>query len=155
MKPVLQAIVLAERVYTDEGTGKKIIAGTFNGLLVGRIENKSIDLPDGSKARLILGGTDFGCPSLYISVTDVVEGTELRLEVSDVSKNKVMFGTKFKFSQTDRLATIEIIAPLPPLGQYIREPGIFSFDLIWNGEILGSHRLIVKELSAQQEEEEK
>ena len=31
-KPVLQALVLADHVYVDAETGKKIIAGTFNEL---------------------------------------------------------------------------------------------------------------------------
>lgn len=155
MKPVLQALVLAERVY-EEKSGKKIIAGTFNGLLIGKIAAQEVEHPDGSKRRIVPGGTDFGCPSLYISLTDVVDGTELRVEVSNVSRNEVLFGTAFTIQQSDRLATVEIIAPLPPLGVYIRESGVFSFDLIWQGEILGSHRLIVKEieLPAQQTEGE-
>ena len=32
MTPVLQALVVADRVYEDKGTGKKIIAGTFSRL---------------------------------------------------------------------------------------------------------------------------
>lgn len=152
MKPVLQALVLAERIYEDK-SGKKIIAGTFNGLLIGKIEPKEIERNDGSKGRIVPGGTDLGCPSLFISLTDVVTGTELRLEVSNVTKNEVLFGTMFKIQQTDRLATVEIIAPLPPLGMYVRSAGIFSFDIIWNGEILGSHRLIVKEIEQPTQEE--
>jgi len=156
MKPVLQSLVLAERVY-EEKSGKKIIAGTFNGLLIGKIPLVQIELQNGSKVRMIPGGTDSGCPSLYISITDVVDGTELRLDVSNVSKNMVLFSTNFKIQQSDRLATVEIIAPLPPFRSYIRESGVFSFDLIWQGEILGSHRLMVKEieLPTQQEEGEK
>ncbi len=33
MKPIIQAMVLADHVYEDKSTGKKIIAGTFNQLL--------------------------------------------------------------------------------------------------------------------------
>jgi len=156
MKPVLQSLVLAERVY-EEKSGKKIIAGTFNGLLIGKIPLVQIELQNGSKVRMIPGGTDSGCPSLYISITDVVDGTELRLDVSNVSKNMVLFSINFKIQQSDRLATVEIIAPLPPFGSYTRESEVFSFDHIWQGEILGSHRLMVKEieLPTQQEEGEK
>ena len=136
MKQVLQAMVLAERVYEDK-SGKKIIAGKFNGLLIGKIPLQEIVQPDGSRHRMIPGGTDFGCPSLYISLTDLVDRTELRREVSNVTKNEVLFGTAFHIQQTDRLATVELIAPLPLLTNYIWEPGTFSFDLIWHGEILG------------------
>src|SRR5947208_45463 len=34
MKPILQALLLADKIYEDK-SGKKIIAGTFNRLLVG------------------------------------------------------------------------------------------------------------------------
>ena len=141
-----------QRVY-EEKSGKKIIAGTFNGLLIGKLPQTQNDIG----TRNIVGGTDSGCPSLYISITDLVDGTELRLDVSNVSKNMVLFSINFKIQQSDRLATVEIIAPLPPFGSYTRESEVFSFDHIWQGEILGSHRLMVKEieLPTQQEEGEK
>ncbi len=156
MKPVLQALILAERVYEDKTTGKKVIAGTFNGLMIGKVQPQEIERSDGSKGRLIPGGTDVGSPSLYLSLTDVVDGTELSLQVVDVTRNNVLFILPFKITKADRLATIEVIAPLPPLSMFIKQSGVFTFELVWQGEILGLHRLIVKEMEpptqAQQEE---
>ncbi len=36
IRPILQAMVLADQVYEDKSTGKKVIAGTFNTLLFAR-----------------------------------------------------------------------------------------------------------------------
>ncbi len=145
MKPVLQALVLAERIYETK-SGSKIIAGTFSTLRMGKVIHKAVDLGDGNSRNVVQGGTDPGCPALYISITDIVTGTELRVEVSNLTKNEVLFGTNFAVNCDNRLVTVEIVAPLPPLRCYIHESGMYSFDLIWRGEILGSHRLNVEEI---------
>jgi hypothetical protein len=142
MKPVLQALVLAERIYEDK-SGKKIIAGTFNRVWVGRLPVVTKEMPDGSQHQVIPGGTDFGCPSAYISLTDVVDGTQISLQFVNVSKNQIICQAPVEIKQADRLDTVEIIAPLLPIAQLVKEAGIFSFDVVWNGEILGSHRLRV------------
>jgi hypothetical protein len=141
MKPVLQALVLAERVYHDI-SGKKIIAGTFNQLFLGKAPLTE-QMPDGTKRPSLPGGTDPGCPAAYISLTDVVDGTEITLQMVNISKNAPLFHTSLKISGTNRLGTVEIIAPLPPMSTFVREPGTLSLDVLWRGEILGSHRLIV------------
>lgn len=143
VKPVLQALVLAERVYEDK-SGKKIIAGTFNTIFFGRIKTIETEWPDGSKRELVPGGTDIGSPSLYISLTDVVDGTEISLQFVNVSKNQVVFGTGFKLVCKDRLATVEIIAPLPPFSRFLKEEGVYSIDVVWKDEILGFHRIVAK-----------
>ena len=144
MKPVLQALVLAERIYTDV-SGKKIIAGTFNQLVIAKMKPNATESQDGTKTMSLPGGTDPGCPSAYISLTDVVDGTEISMQMVNVSKNVILFQALAKIASHDRLATVEIIAPLPPMAVFAREPGTLSFDLVWAGEILGSHRLIVSE----------
>jgi hypothetical protein len=144
MKPVLQALVLAERVYEDK-SGKKIITGTFNQILVGQVQMPVVEMPDGTKRPALPGGTDPGCPSLYLSFTDVVDGTDITLQAVNVSKNEVLFQLAFKINVDSRLATVEIILPLPPMSVFASQIGTLSFDVIWGGEILGSHRLLVKE----------
>ena len=147
MKPVLQALVLAERIYTDKGSGKKIIAGTFNCIDFGPVEKKERELPDGSRQRLVAGGTEMGSPSVYLSLTDVIDGTQLSLQFVNVSKNRIVFGIDFKIACKNRLATVEIVLPLPSLRPALHESGTFSFDVIWSGEILGSHRIQGKRTS--------
>lgn len=147
MKPVLQALVLAERIYEDR-SGKKVIAGTFNVVLIGKTQpSQEVEHPDGSRQRLIPGGTDMGCPAVYVSLTDVVEGTEIILRFVNVSKNQEMLSKGYRIESVDRLATVEIVAQLPPFSRMGLEAGTFSLDVLWKGEILGSHRVRVVDIS--------
>src|ERR1700677_3492979 len=146
MKPVLQALVLAERIYSDAQTNKKVICGTFNQLVVGMVQLVA-QKPDGSIVNLIPGGTDMGSPSVFISLTDVVDGTEIALQFVNQTKNIVLLQTGFKLQVKDRLQTIEIVAPLPSMSQIVKETGIYSLDILCEGEILGSHRLVVRNLN--------
>ena len=146
MKPILQALVLAERVYEDK-SGKKIIAGTFNQLLIGKVSIPAAKNPDGTERRVVPGGLDPGCPGVYVSLTDVVDGTEITLQMVNVSKNQVLFQSSLRIAVNDRLATVEVVAPLPPMSMFIREVGTYSLDVLWRNEILGSHRLVVRELT--------
>ena len=147
MKPVLQALVLAERIYEDK-SGKKIIAGTFNQLLIGKI---LLPVPeqatDGTQRHILPGGTDPGCPAAYISLIDVVDGTEITLQMVNLSKNVILFAANLKINSNDRLATVEIVAPLPPMSTFIQVAGTLSLEVVWRNEILGSHRLVVREIN--------
>jgi hypothetical protein len=49
-KPILQALVLAEHIYQDAGTGKKIIAGTFNRVFFGRTKPPQPEAPPAKAA---------------------------------------------------------------------------------------------------------
>ena len=147
MKTVLQALVLAERVYTDT-SGKKIIAGTFNVIrfkkgvpLVHKEEGK-----DGEVERVVLGGMEAGSPAVYISLTDVVDGTTITLRFINISKNVTIFGADFNLTCNDRLKTIEIVAPLPQLAPFLDGPGTYAIEILCEGDILGSHRLLAKEI---------
>jgi hypothetical protein len=125
MKPILHALLLADRIYEDK-SGKKIICGTFN------------QFPVEKKAA---GPT----PMIYISLTEVIDGTELLFQMTNISKNQEIFHSKLKLNVKDRLATIEIILTLPPMGQFLQEPATLSFDILYQGEIVGSRRLMVKD----------
>jgi hypothetical protein len=143
VKPVLQALVLADRVYQDV-SGKKIIAGTFNRILFGIPSVREVDLPDGTKQRRVMGGVHSGSPYAYVSLTDVCQGTKLKLQFVNLSKNAVLFGTAFEVSPASRLETVELVLALPPLP--ISEPGIYSLEVLWENEILGSHRITAERI---------
>lgn len=145
MKPVLQALVLAERVYQDV-TGKKIICGTFNRVCFKQAaelvqEKKS---PGGEKKLVVLGGMHAGSPYAYISMTDVVDGTQLTLQFVHLTKNVVLLERVIAVKCEDRLKTVELIVPLPPLP--VAEEGVYAFEIVCEGEILGSHRIVGEEL---------
>ncbi len=146
VKPVLQALVLAEHVYTDT-SGKKIIAGTFNHVFFKPTTEliQEVELPNGEKKRVIPGGMHGGSPYAYISITDVVDGLELTLQFANLTKNAVLLEQTLTVNSAgDRLRTIEIVVALPPLP--IKEAGIYAFEILCEGQILGSHRLIAEEL---------
>src|SRR5262245_35626445 len=56
MKPILQALVLADKVY-EEKSGKKIIAGTFNRIHTGKAPTQQVAKPDGTTQTVVQGGT--------------------------------------------------------------------------------------------------
>jgi hypothetical protein len=143
MKPILQALVVAERVYQDI-SGKKIIAGTFQKVFLKRRTNRLSKL-EGGDENTIRGGTDPGSPAAYISLTDVIDKTNITVQFVDVARNNVLFEKKMKVASKDRLSAVEIVLPLPPLTHVLKSPGSYSVDVIWNGEILGSHRILARE----------
>jgi len=144
VKPVLQALVLAERVYQDI-TGKKIIAGTFNRVLFSRQSVvKEVTLPDATKRKMARGGMQGGSPFAYMSLTDVCDKARLILQFVNLSKNVVLFGTDVEVTCSDRLGTVEVVIGLPQLP--IQEEGTYAFEVVCEGEILGSHRITAAEL---------
>jgi hypothetical protein len=140
VKPVLQALVLAEHVYEDKLSGKKIIAGTFNRLVMSKTPPiREVETPDGAKQTLVRSGGS-GAPYAYISFTDVCDSTECELQFVSLTRNQVIFRNSVVIQCDDRLRTIEIIAPLPRLP--IPEPGVYAFEIVCEGEVIGSHRII-------------
>ena len=146
MKPILQALVLAEHIYEIVGGGK-VITNTFSAFTIRPNTDfvQEVENPDGTKKTFISGGIS-GTPYAYISLTDVVDNTELLMQFVSLGVNSVLFEKSVAIQCRDRLATVEIIAALPPLP--IKEPGVYAFEIVWNGEILGSHRIVAKPMSA-------
>jgi hypothetical protein len=149
MKPILQALLLADHVYEDKSTGKKIISGTFNQIMLNTNPPPMVEGPDGVKRPQAQRGSDPGCPSAYISVTDVIDGTELQLQFVNVSTNQQVFECNIKIAAKDRLAVHEIVMPLFPWSVMLGgQAGTYSLDVLCQGELLGSHRLLVTKTDA-------
>ena len=139
MKPVLQALVVADHVYQDV-TGKKIIAGTFNTFWFSKKpQAREIERPDGAKQQVLPGGMRVGSPSAYVNLTDVCDGTQLRVQFVDLTRNVVLFGTDAKIGGVQRLNTVELVFALPELP--IHEAGTYALEVVCEGEILGSYRI--------------
>ncbi len=146
MKPHLQALVLAEHVYELMGGGK-VIANTVNHVTIRPNSNFSqeIEHPDGTRNRFVSGGMS-ETSYAYISLTDVVDYTELLMQFVNLQLNAVLFESSVAIRCRDRLATVEIVAALPRLP--VASPGAYAFEIVWNGEILGSHRIVAKHMDA-------
>jgi hypothetical protein len=146
VKPVLQALVLADRVYTDNPSGKKIIAGTFTHFWFSKSPAyKEVEQPDGTKRRLIAGGLQAGSPWVYLSLTDVVDGTKLLLQFVNIGTQQNLFCTEIILSCKDRLATVEVALPLPMLP--IDAKGTYAFEILCEGDPLGSYRILADEMT--------
>ena len=86
-----------------------------------------------------------GSPYAYVSLTDVCENTLLQVQFVNLTKNAVLFSKEVTVNCPDRLATVELVLPLPPLP--VHEPGIYAFEVVCEGDILGSCRIKAEELS--------
>ena len=164
--PVLQAMLLADQVYQDRGTGKYVICGIFSAIhFVPKEQSPGKDRSAGAGA--VGGGNDgggadeppepsppvpapvpitrlvrAGSPFAYVSLTELQGTRKFELRYVDLEENNVLFGTAFEVSCRDPLETIQITVPLPPLP--IPHEGVFVLELLCDGEMLGSHRVLAK-----------
>ena len=165
--PVLQAMLLADQVYQDRGTGKYVICGIFSAIhFTPRDDAAGKDRAAGSNGRAVesdsagdagAGGeasppvpspvpiarlVRAGSPFAYVSLTELQGTRKFELRYVDLAENNVLFGTAFEVSCRDPLETIQITVPLPPLP--IPHEGVFVLELLCDGEMLGSHRVLAK-----------
>jgi hypothetical protein len=143
VKPLLQALLLAERVYEDK-SGKKIIAGTFNKLIFrkGAAGPREVEI-DGVKMMVVPAGIRAGSPFAYISLTDVRNSARCTLRYVDLTHDKPLFQLPFDVACDDPLQTIELIIPMPELPLHV---GPHAVELLCDDEPLGAFRVIVEEL---------
>lgn len=135
MKPVLQALVLADHVYVDAVSGKKVIAGTFSGLY-------------SAKFPWVLSRPTFA----YISLTEAQQGTlSLELRYVNLTNDQVLMRSRFEVESEGPLSTVELISEVPPFP--MPHPGAYAFELLWNDELVGSLRMNVDQISDQIDDE--
>lgn len=125
-KPLLQAFLLADHVYADRATGKKIVAGIFQQVM-----------STGNHADL--------APSwVYACLTGVPPKFTVQLRLVDLSTHEAVAESAVIDAThgLGRLAPHEIVLPIPRL-QFGRS-GVFDFELIIDGETLKGCRFEVK-----------
>ncbi len=154
MKPVLQALLVADHVYTDKLTGKYIIAGVFQALFFKKKEPViEQDIKAGKTSMGVpLGGGQAGSPFCYISLTDVRDKQDFELHYVALVDNKSLFSTGFTVECNDPLSIVQLSLPLPALPY--DKPGVYALELLWNNELLGSHKIVVSELAESEESDE-
>jgi hypothetical protein len=65
-----------------------------------------------------------------------------QLRYVDLNENAELFSTHFGVECRDPLETIQISLPLPPLP--VPHEGVFALELLCDGELLGTHRVLTK-----------
>ncbi|MGQ0634626.1 MAG: DUF6941 family protein [Planctomycetaceae bacterium] len=144
--PVLQALLVADQVYQDAESSKFVICGVFG--VVNRIATKRPSQAEeaqaeGKRRRSIGELMRTGSPWAYISLTEVQGTRKFELRYVDLSDNAVLFSTEFAVTSGDPLQTIQLRLALPELPA--PHPGTYALELLCDDELLGAHRVIVKE----------
>jgi hypothetical protein len=83
-----------------------------------------------------------GSPYAYVSLTEVHGSRMFQLRYMDLNHNAEIFSTQFGVDCRDPLETIQISLALPPLP--VLDEGVFALELLCEGELLGSHRVLTK-----------
>lgn len=132
-KPRLQALVLAERIYTDQASQNKIICGTYNTLYVAKTG-------EDAAGATMLSGVDAW---LYISITDIrTKPLVLEIRYIDMRDLGVLFsGSATVQTPSNPMETAEIVAQLPRLP--IPHLGVYDLEVFAGDDLLGSHRVRV------------
>ncbi|MFO0946683.1 MAG: hypothetical protein U1D30_12160 [Planctomycetota bacterium] len=125
VKPVLQALLLADHVYIDNTTGKKVIAGTFNHLT-------ATEFPSMFERR----------KHAFLSLTEVRGKASITLRYVDLSTNDVMLEIpNLDVFEKDPLQTVEVVVAIPKFP--MPHPGAYAFEAHCEGELLGFLRVFV------------
>jgi hypothetical protein len=168
-KSVLQSIILAEHVYEDRATGKKIIAGIFHRLT--RIKPPGKPMPKPATApiqaapsapqapapsprsgtpdiaqqerviQIPMSGLTAGSPFLYLSLTELYGPSTFLLRFVSLADGAVLFHSELKANAPNPLETVEAVVALPPLSP--PNSGVYALELLQNNELLGSLRIVV------------
>jgi hypothetical protein len=161
-KPVLQALVLADHVYQDKSTGKMVIAGTFRQFNIVKLRPPS---GDSEKPAQDSGPQDagqssgelhklsaqqicrVGSPWVYVSLTELRGAVPLELRYVDLRDNTVLLRAELSVNSSNNpLDTTELAVQFPPLP--IPHLGTYALELLFENELLGSHRVTVSEMPA-------
>jgi hypothetical protein len=123
--PLLKALILADHVYIDRTTGKKVIAGTFNHLF-GR------EFPTVSRGR----------KHFFASLTDVHGPVRLSARMVSLEENETLLSVgPFEVEGEDPLDTVELVVELPPLP--MPREGVYVFEILSGENVLGGIRLFI------------
>lgn len=149
MKPVLQALLLADHVYQDKDTGKKIIAGTFNRFRF-KLKKQPAEEPDGGETappqrKRIVQAEEFvhtGSHNVYINLTEVRGKVPLVLRYVSLRDNRVLIQCGLEVSSNDPLQTVEVVLPFPRLPA---RAGVHALELLYNDDPMGALRIAVEE----------
>ena len=136
MKPVLQALILADAVYQDVKTGKRIIAGTFDCLYATEFPSNYSHVTNA-----------------YVCLTEVRGTIPVKLYYVDLELNEVLMEVgPIEVSADDPLESVDFTIEVPPIP--MPHEGVFGLELHAAGMLLASLRIQVARQAEKQEQEE-
>jgi hypothetical protein len=158
-KPLLQALLLADHVYEDKHTGKRVICGVFSKLFfipqdaIEKVKASESTKPEGFTREAVLAGHQMGSPWAYLSLTELRGEESFELRYVDLEDNTVLFKVEFMIKCPDPLQTVEVVLPLPPLPLPLNAPQgqqsrVCALELLYDNELLGAHRITVQPSAA-------
>lgn len=145
MKPILQALLLCDRVYRDM-SGKFIIVGVFDcWFFKPPVGGKSIAQPQPVAEQLTSPSEiqDVGTPWVYLSLTDVKGPTKLELRFESLTGAEVYFSALLEVSSPDPLKSVQFGLPVPRLPS---KAGDYILELLHENISLGAHRVNISEM---------
>lgn len=125
--PVLQAIILADEVYIDRETGKKVICGTFN-----KLWSPKFPAERGRSTKA------------FICLTNCHTQPTVKLRYVDLNDDNVLMETpdiRLRGEVGQPLKSHELIVEVP--GFPMPHPGFYAFEVYCNSQLLGSIRIEV------------
>ena len=129
-KPVANAVLICDRVITEEGTKKKSLIGIFEKI----------------------GSTKFPCMhyfmAVYVKLTNALGKYVFRLELVDLDKDKVINKAEIakEILIEDPLGTHELVFNLN--GLKFDSPGKYEFRILANSITFGQKAFFVEEIGA-------
>ena len=127
-KPLANAVLICDKVITEEGTKKKSLIGIF--------EN--------------IGSSKFPCVhyflSVYVKLTDAMGSYRFSLELASLENGAVLNKAEIpqEIDIPDLLRTHELVFNMG--GLKFPSPGKYEFRVLANGEIFGQKTFLVEEL---------
>jgi len=123
--PILQSIVLADYIYTDAQTGKKVIAGTFNAMRPQQIPS-----------------TFNRSTYAYICLTDIKGNCDIEMKYVDLETGEPLIALEgVRVASESPLDSVEIVVEVPPFP--IPHPGVYTFEVHGDHVLLGALRITV------------
>ena len=128
-KPVLQALVIADHIYVDKDTNKRIVAGTFNKVWVP-------EFPAAYQATIWA----------YIALTEIRGTTKIDLHFRSLETQELLMKCAgIVITTQNPLETAELAVPIPGLPLPAR--GVYSLDVFTeDGDLLGGWRITAEKL---------
>ncbi len=156
-KPILQALLVADRVYTDRDSGKKIIAGVLRKIryFVSDVaaggdsagDTKSEVDVEKTKSKLALGGVSSTGPTpfIYLSLTEIYGTQDFLVRYVNIETDTAKFERTIQIASDSPIETIEKVFPLPELP--VGDSSVYAVELIWQDETLGSFRIVFEKVA--------